>query len=112
MNSSGDRPLIVFTTVASEEEAVRVSEELLTKHLVACASAFPVTSRYVWNGKLEESREVKLMLKTTQDMYSEVERTLVAAHGFDVPEILSVNVDGGLGDYLGWMRAAIIANPN
>jgi periplasmic divalent cation tolerance protein len=52
------------------------------------------------------------MLKTTQDMYSEVERTLVAAHGFDVPEILSVNVDGGLGDYLGWMRAAILAKPN
>ena len=107
-----DRPIIIFTTVGTQDEAVRLSEELLSKHLVACASAFPVTSRYVWNGKLEESLEVKLMLKTTQDMYAEVERTLVSAHKFDVTEILAVNVDTGLGDYLGWMREAITAKPN
>jgi periplasmic divalent cation tolerance protein len=110
--SSGDKPIIIFTTVPSQADAVRVSEDLLSKHLVACVTAFPVTSRYVWNGKLEESSEIKLMLKTTQDMYGDVERALVSAHTFDVPEILAVNVDSGLGDYLGWMRTAINAKTN
>lgn len=109
MSPSAGRPILVFTTVASEADAARVCEELLSKQLVACTSAFPVTSRYIWNGKLEESKEVKIILKTTQDKYTEVERTLVASHGYDVPEILSVNVDAGLGDYLCWMRAALTA---
>ncbi len=112
MNTSPDRPLIVFTTVASADEAARLSASLLSEHLVACATAFPVTSRYVWNGKLEETTEVKLLLKTTADRYAALESAIVAAHGFDVPEILAVNVDAGLPDYLGWMREAITAKPN
>ena len=47
------------------ERADAIVESLLARHLVACGQRIgPVTSRYWWNGSLEQSEEWLVLLKT------------------------------------------------
>ena len=55
---------VIFVTASSLEEAKSIASVLLEGGLVACVNMVPqVTSMYVWEGKLEMSSEVILMIK-------------------------------------------------
>jgi len=57
---------LVLTTVKNRSEAKRLSEKLVSEKLAACVSALPgVNSTYRWRGKLERTREVLLLIKTS-----------------------------------------------
>ena len=57
----------VFVTASSAEEAKRLSVGLLSGGLAACVTQIPqVTSMYMWEGKMEESTEVMMMIKVTK----------------------------------------------
>ena len=54
----------VFVTASSMEEAKKISSELLNRSIVACVNIIPsITSMYVWEGKLEESNEIMMIVK-------------------------------------------------
>ena len=57
--------MVVLTTVASDEEAVKFIRALLDRRLIACGTLFPgARSLYRWQGKVADEHEVVLMLKT------------------------------------------------
>jgi uncharacterized protein involved in tolerance to divalent cations len=54
----------MFVTAPSVEEARRIAQSLLERRLVACVNMVPqVQSMYVWEGKVESSQEVLMMIK-------------------------------------------------
>lgn len=54
----------VFVTASSAEEAKTLAKGLLAGGLAACVNLIPqVSSMYMWEGKLEESSEVIMMIK-------------------------------------------------
>ena len=54
----------IFWTCRDKEEAKKIIHGLLHQQLIACASIFPeVESIYRWEGRIEESREVKVILR-------------------------------------------------
>ncbi|MCA1325710.1 divalent-cation tolerance protein CutA [Herbaspirillum sp. alder98] len=100
-----NQPLLVLTNVPEAELAERLSRQLVEQQLAACVNILPaVTSIYRWADKIEQASEIPLLIKTTQARYGEVERAILAAHPYDVPEIIIVPVAGGLPSYLQWMR--------
>ena len=57
--------IYIFWTCRDKQEVKRIVHGLLDQRLIACASIFPeVESIYRWEGKIEESQEVKVILKT------------------------------------------------
>jgi periplasmic divalent cation tolerance protein len=60
-----DEPVsALFATAPNIDEARRIAQELLQQRLVACVNLVPqVESMYVWEGKLETSQEVLMMIK-------------------------------------------------
>jgi len=98
--------IYIFWTCRDQEEAKRIIHSLLNQHLIACASILPeVTSIYRWEGKVEESKEVKVILKT-QPHHFDVIRTYIEANGsYEVPEILQVPISQGNPRYLSWVTA-------
>lgn len=55
---------VVYVTASSSDEARRLATALLEKNVVACVNMLPgVESLYEWQGKLESSQEVMLMIK-------------------------------------------------
>jgi len=100
-----NQPLLVLTNVPEAELAERLARMLVEQQLAACVNILPtVASIYRWDGHIEQASEIPLLIKTTQARYTELERAIVQAHPYDVPEIVVLPLAGGLPAYLQWMR--------
>lgn len=103
-----DEYVQVLTTVASEEEAAKIGADLLERRLVACVQTIgPITSRYRWQGKLEEEREWQLLAKTETGLYPQVEVAIRDLHSYEEPEIIAIPVLAGSKGYLDWISASV-----
>ena len=99
---------IVLTTVKDRGEAKRISEALISERLAACVSAVPkVSSVYRWRGKMEESSEVLLLIKTRVKKVDRLMARIKELHSYQVPEILVLKVYRGLPQYLKWMEESL-----
>jgi len=99
---------IVLSTTGSPEEAARISHELVERRLAACVSRIPgVTSVYRWQGVIEESAEVLLIIKTSAEKLPALESALHELHSYEVPEFVVLQVAAGNHAYLEWLLAAV-----
>lgn len=104
---------ICFVTVGDKESAGRISETLLREKLAACVSMVEgVTSSYRWQGKLETSREILLLIKTRKSLAADVAQFVKKHHPYTVPEIIFTDIDGGSPDYLDWLGANTVLSAN
>jgi len=86
------------------EKADAIVGSLLARRLVACGQRTgPVTSRYWWNGSLEQSDEWLVLLKTRTSLASSVIDAVVAEHPYDTPEVIALAVSDGAPGYLEWI---------
>lgn len=84
-----------------------IADGLLADRLVSCVQQLgPVTSRYRWQGVVEQSEEWLFLAKTTSDRVDDVIARIAAAHPYDTPEIIVTEVVGGLDRYLEWNAAS------
>jgi periplasmic divalent cation tolerance protein len=96
--------LQVLTTTGSEEEAERISAALVERRLAACVQVLgPVTSRYRWQGKVEQAQEWMCVAKTRASMFPSVEAAIRELHSYDEPEILATPIVAGSAGYLSWL---------
>lgn len=97
--------IMIMTTTDSVDEARSLARGLVEGRLAACVQALPITSHYSWEGALEESEEVLLLIKTAAGRYEAVEEFLNDKHSYDTPEIVQVPVTAGSQAYLAWVDA-------
>lgn len=104
--------LIVFSTFPDASQAREAAKNLVGNGLAACVNILPgLTSVYRWQGKLEESAEVLLLIKTSEDAYPRLESALKACHPYELPEIVAVAATAGLPEFLNWVANETIV-PN
>jgi periplasmic divalent cation tolerance protein len=98
----------VLTTAGSEEEACRIAEMLVERRLAACVQVVgPITSRYRWQGAIEEAQEWQCLAKTTLGAYESVEAAIREVHSYDEPEIIATPIVAGSAGYLAWIEANV-----
>jgi periplasmic divalent cation tolerance protein len=104
--------ILIYTTCENVEHAKSLSKTLLQKRLCACVNIIPqMYSLYFWppkEGKIEESNEVVLLIKTVKEKFNEVERVIKANHSFEMPAIFSMPIDQVNKDYLTWIKNEVI----
>jgi periplasmic divalent cation tolerance protein len=94
----------VLTTAGSEEEAGEIASLLVERRLAACVQVVgPITSRYRWQGGVEEEREWQCLAKTTRTAYEAVEAAIREVHSYDEPEIVATPIVAGAAGYLAWI---------
>jgi periplasmic divalent cation tolerance protein len=97
--------IVVFTTVATEQEAVTLVRALLERRLVACGTLLPGSrSLYRWQGKVADEREVVVMLKTRSARLDSLTAAFSELHPYKVPELLALAVTSGNDKYLEWIN--------
>ena len=102
MRSSEAR--LVLTTAPDREVAEKLARALVERSLAACANLLPgARSIYRWKGRIEESDEVLLLLKTTAGRLGELERALQELHPYDVPEFVALEPSHVGAEYLAWL---------
>ncbi|MEX2525754.1 MAG: divalent-cation tolerance protein CutA [Gammaproteobacteria bacterium] len=96
--------LLVINTCPGSITAKNIANQLVADNLVACIQVMPgVQSYFRWAGKVEVADEHLLFIKTTAQRYSEVEKVILSLHPYELPEIITVPITGGLSGYLSWI---------
>jgi periplasmic divalent cation tolerance protein len=96
--------IIVYVTAGSAEEGERLARALVEEGLAACVNRVaPVQSVYRWEGKLEQSEEQLLIIKTKRSLFTALEKRVRELHSYAVPEIVALPIIEGSQDYLRWL---------
>ena len=96
---------MVYVTAGSSAEASRLARALVEARLAACVSQVgPVQSVYHWDGKLEQSEEQLLMVKTRKELFTVLEKKVREMHSYSVPEIVALPIIDGSSAYLRWLE--------
>ena len=100
--------LIVFVTSANVAEAEVIARALVENRLAACVNIVPqVRSIYRWEGKVEDSAECLLLVKTSRALFEQVRAEVQRLHRYQVPEIIAVPIEQGAENYLAWLSAEL-----
>ena len=100
-----DAILEVHVTFPAREMAVETAKFLVAARLAACAQIFgDIFSIYRWEGKIETSDEVLLVLKTRADLFDSLATEIKAKHGYENPEIIAFEAVKGSFSYIDWIR--------
>lgn len=104
--AAGTDVLLVLTNLPDADSADRVTKVVLESHAAACVNRLPTSeSTYWWNGAIEHTAEIPLLIKSTRAAYPALEAVLRKAHPYEVPEIVALPVAAGLPAYLAWVAA-------
>tara|TARA_B100001287_G_C22344723_1_gene372392 strand:- start:155 stop:466 length:312 start_codon:yes stop_codon:yes gene_type:complete len=101
--------IIIYVTYPSNEEAKIVSKALIEQKLVACANIFSAhETMYWWEGEIEEGLEVAVIYKTTQENFEKVKEVVVEQHSYDVPCVVSMNIEHAHEGFAVWIKGEVI----
>lgn len=101
--------IISFVTASNEAEAEKIANPLIEKGLAACVNIVPkIKSIYKWQGRIENSEEVLLIIKSISKKFDELKEEVKRLHSYDVPEIISIDISNGSEGYLNWIDENVI----
>jgi periplasmic divalent cation tolerance protein len=104
--TSDDRPVLIYTTFPSLEEAKRVGDALVAARLAACVNMFPgMVSIFEWKGAREVAEEVAMIVKTRSTLTEAVLAEAKRLHPYELPALLVLPTEGGSVEYCGWIKA-------
>ena len=83
---------ILYLTCASLDEADKISRSLLENKLIYCTKRFPVSSSFLWKGKIDKSDEVMLIMDSIEENFQKVEREVAKLHSYETFVLLSTPV--------------------
>ena len=100
---------IVFVTVPNKKEAKKIADIILKEKLVACVNIInKLESIYWWQGKIEKSNELLLIMKTKTSLSKELIKKIKSIHTYEVPEIIFLPITAGNTDYLKWIDDSLL----
>ena len=101
--------IVVLTTCDSEKQAEKLAHTLVDQRLAACVNVLPkARSIYRWEGKIEDSTEWLLLIKSRRDLFTVLRAEIHKMHTYDVPEVVAIPVVDGSEAYLGWLDGQLI----
>ena len=100
--------IIIKTTSDSHKAMKDITNTLLNKKYAACVNIIPrMRSKYILDGRIFESREVMLLIKTSEDLEVNVYKTIKKLHNYDIPEISTIKTENVDKDYLNWLNKSL-----
>lgn len=99
--------LLVLSTCGTMDEARGIARALVEENLASCVNIMKVSSLFRWRGKVEETEEHLLIVKTMSSVYWKVENRIRALHSYDLPEIIALKIEKGFTPYLKWVKESV-----
>jgi periplasmic divalent cation tolerance protein len=95
-----------YITLKNQDEAKKISFDLLERRLAVCTNWFPMTCAYRWQGEIKEESEIVLIIQTESDMREEIEK-VISQHITYTNIIAELNVHSMNASFLKWFDAEV-----
>ncbi len=100
--------LLVITTTPNYRIAQKICKIILEKSLASCCQILgPMRSSFLWNKKIERTKEYLCFIKTTKRNYQQLETIIKDNHPYQIPEIVALKITTGLKEYLDWLNKPV-----
>ena len=99
---------LVLVTAPDLEAARGLARGLLEARLAACVNLVSqIESHYWWQGKIDSSQEVLMLIKTTSAQIPELERAVLDHHPYDTAEFVVLPAAGVTEKYWRWVQDSV-----
>ena len=98
--------ILALTTEANQEQAEALARSLLEQRLASCVALQPQRALYWWEGEIEASEEVQLLIKAHPDQRDALEAAVRQQHSYATPEFLCWPAEASA-DYASWARSIL-----
>ncbi len=99
---------LIISTIDDKGKAKEIAKHLVGKKLSPCVNIIDkALSIYEWKGKIEESEEFVLFIKTTYEKLAKLLEELERIHPYEVPEIIAIKIEKGNESYLSWINETL-----
>lgn len=97
---------VVLVSAPNVQEAERLAALCIEEGLAPCVNIVPVcVSLYVWEGAVQRAEEALLVIKTRAAAFEKLAGLIGRHHPYEVPEIISVQLDGISASYAAYLGA-------
>lgn len=101
-----DKPILVYATFPSLEEAERIGGRLVDDQLAACVNILPgMVSMYVWEAQRQHDSECAMIIKSRAGLTDRLIDTVRSLHPYDNPAVVVLDIAGGSPPFLDWIMA-------
>ena len=98
----------MYVTAPDQEVGRKLATRILEEKLAACVNIIPsVESHYWWNGAIERSNEVLLLIKTSKNHSPALEKLVLELHPYETPEFVGTPIEFGNEKYLEWISESL-----
>jgi periplasmic divalent cation tolerance protein len=102
------KKLIVLVTAPDLNTARIIARAVLESRAAACANLISgIESHYWWQGKIEKGKEILILLKTDGTRLGLLEKTILAHHPYETPEVVALPVTAASQRYLKWWQECL-----
>lgn len=105
-----DKYIVIMTSCSDKETKKKIIDKLLSEKLAACIQVSDIKSYYTWKGKVENSDEFLLLIKTRKSLFPKAKASIKENHNYDTPEIISLDIEEGHRDYFQWINEVTFKN--
>ena len=99
-----ERIIEVRVNCPDKATASAIAEKVVSERLAAAANIHtPINSYYHWNGRIERTSEVPLLLKTKRSLFDSLAARIAELHPYETPGILGIEVAMANRAYLAWL---------
>lgn len=99
---------LVLVTAPDGEVARNLAGAILEARLAACVNIVPqIESHYWWRGKIDQSTEVLLLIKTTKARLKALQKLVIEQHPYDTPEFVAFPASVVAEKYLAWVHESV-----
>ena len=74
--------IILYLTCANDTEAAKIALAILDAKLAACVRRMPVESDYWWDGRIQHSSEVMLMIESKAEKFDGINTLVEQLHSY------------------------------
>lgn len=86
-----------------QKSAYKLASTVVKNSLASCVQRIKIISTYTWKGKIENTHEILLIMKTRRKLARNLMKFIKSYHPYETPEIVTINIDSGLTSYIEWI---------
>ena len=104
LSSFNQEIYLVITTECDKKNASKLADLLLREKLIPCVTFKNVESHFWWEGDINQSKEVQLMIKCKEENVNKVCSKISEWHSYELPEIIYFRVSANK-NYRQWVNS-------